>query len=87
MNYVKKYGIHSIKNKTIMSSKEQYKELHKRQKATIRDLNLALEKLTQQLKKSDEELYLLGARIHLLKFTPWWKMRKLIKLILKLRRS
>ena len=30
-----------------MSSREQYKELHKRQRAAIRDLNLAVEKIQQ----------------------------------------
>ena len=70
-----------------MSTTEQYKELHKRQKATIRDLNLALEKLNQELKKTNEAMAILGLRLFILKHTPWWKIRTIIKTILKLRQS
>jgi len=70
-----------------MSSKEQYKELHKRQKAAIRDLNSALEKLKDEIFKANEELSILSLRLHVLRHTPWWKIRTLIKTILKLRQS
>ena len=70
-----------------MSSREQYKELHKQQRAVIRDLNVSVAKLNMRLKESENNLFVLGARLHLLRHTPWWKIWKLIKLILKLRQS
>jgi len=70
-----------------MSSKEQYKELHKRQKAAIRELKLDMEKLIQKTEEVTETLSILGLRLHILRHTPWWKIRTLIKTILKLRRS
>jgi len=70
-----------------MSSREQYKELHKQQRAVIKDLNTSIGKLKLELEKANNDLYTLGARLHLLRYTPWWKIWKLIKLILKLRQS
>ena len=70
-----------------MSSREQYKELHKRQRAAIRDLNLAVEKLNHEIKETKEVVSVLGTRLFLLRHTKWWKIWKLIKIIRKLRQS
>ena len=84
---MKKYGIHSIKNYIIMTKTDQYKNLYKKQKEEIRELKLDMEKLIQKTEEVTETLSILGLRLHILRHTPWWKMRKLIKLILKLRQS
>ena len=70
-----------------MTKTEQYKNLYKKQKEEIRELKLDMGKLIQKTEEVTETLSILSLRLHILRHTPWWKIRTLIRTILKLRQS
>jgi len=65
----------------------QYKNLYKDQKAVTTYWETLCENVSKDLAQANETISILNLRLHLLRHTPWWKIRKLIKIIHKIRQS
>ena len=66
---------------------DQYKNLYKEQKAETAHQQQLKESLSKELIQANETISILSLRLHLLRYTPWWKIWKLIRIIRKLRQS
>lgn len=69
----------------MVTKTDHYKNLYKKQKEETARWKTCSESLSKELTQANETLSILGLRLHILHYTPWWKLRTFIRELKKLR--